>query len=63
VQALRDGRGEFAAEGEFYKFWRAYPFRVPKAVERQLEKALEARMRQVPLSVLALPPEPLEVDE
>lgn len=40
VTALRDGLGEFESEAEFYKFWRSYPFRVPKAVERQLQKAL-----------------------
>jgi hypothetical protein len=43
VQALREGIGEFETEAEFYNFWRAYPFRVPKAVERQLEKALKAQ--------------------
>ncbi len=40
VEALRAGRGAFETEAEFYKYWRDYPFRVPKAVERQLEKAL-----------------------
>ncbi len=40
VAALREGRGEFETEADFYKYWRAYPFRVPKAVERQLAKAL-----------------------
>lgn len=40
VEALRQGRGEFETETDFYKYWRAYPFRVPKAVERQLQKAL-----------------------
>lgn len=40
VAALRDGLGEFESEAEFYKFWRNFPFRVPKAVERQLQKAL-----------------------
>jgi hypothetical protein len=40
VAELREGRGEFENEAEFYSYWRNYPFRVPKAVERQLEKAL-----------------------
>jgi len=40
VAALREGRGEFDTEDAFYKYWRAYPFRVPKAVERQLQRAL-----------------------
>lgn len=63
VQALREGRGDFATEAEFYKFWRAYPFRVPKAVERQLEKALEARLRQIPLTELTLPQEGVDPDD
>ncbi len=40
VQALRDGVGEFETEAEFYTYWRSYPFRVPRAVELQLQKAL-----------------------
>lgn len=40
VEALRSGSGQFETEEEFYRYWRAFPFRVPKAVERQLEKAL-----------------------
>jgi hypothetical protein len=40
LAALRDGLGEFQTETDFYKYWRAFPFRVPKAVERQLQKAL-----------------------
>lgn len=45
VAALREGRGEFDTEAAFYKYWRAYPFRVPKAVERQLQKALREQAR------------------
>ena len=41
VQALREGIGEFATEAEFYSYWRTYAFRVPRAVERQLAKALK----------------------
>ena len=40
VEALRQGRGVFETEAEFYRHWRSFPFRVPKAVERQLQKAL-----------------------
>jgi hypothetical protein len=40
VEALRAGRGQFETEADFYKYWRAFPFRVPKAVEQQLQKAL-----------------------
>lgn len=40
VDALREGRGVFETEADFYRYWRSYQFRVPKAVERQLHKAL-----------------------
>ena len=45
LEALRGGRGVFATEEEFYRYWRSFPFRVPKAVERQLEKALTETAR------------------
>lgn len=37
---LRQGRGEFRTEAEFYKYWRAYNFNVGKAVRNQLNKLL-----------------------
>lgn len=40
IAALRQGRGDFDTEAAFYKYWRAFPFRVPKAVELQLERFL-----------------------
>lgn len=46
VEALRTGQGAFRSEGEFYQYWRAFPFRIPKAVERQLEKALTEAARE-----------------
>lgn len=45
VEALREGRGVFGTEAEFYRYWRSFPFRVPKAVERQLEKALREQQQ------------------
>ncbi len=45
VAALRSGRGAFDTEDDFYQYWRAYPFRVPKAVERQLQRALREQAR------------------
>jgi hypothetical protein len=45
VEALREGRGVFDTEVEFYRYWRSFPFRVPKAVERQLEKALREQQQ------------------
>jgi hypothetical protein len=43
IAALREGRGEFETEAAFYKYWRAFPFRVPKAVELQLERLLRVQ--------------------
>ena len=37
---LREGRGEFRTQAEFYKFWRAYNFNVGKAVRNQLNKLI-----------------------
>ncbi len=45
VGDLREGRGAFETEEEFYRYWRAFPFRVPKAVEKQLQKALAEKAR------------------
>ncbi|QEH81577.1 restriction endonuclease [Sphingomonas sp. C8-2] len=41
VEALRAGKGEFKTQAEFYKYWRAYGFKVGRAVSQQLEKALK----------------------
>lgn len=43
IEALREGRGEFATQAEFYTYWRKYPFKTGKAVERQLLKLLEGK--------------------
>ena len=40
IDALREGRGEFASKEEFYKFWRRYPFKIGKVVQQQLDKLL-----------------------
>jgi hypothetical protein len=40
IEALREGRGEFSSEAEFYSYWRRYNFRVGRAVQRQLDKLL-----------------------
>ncbi|MGM9484910.1 type II restriction endonuclease [Roseateles sp. NT4] len=38
LKALREGRGEFSTRDEFYKYWRAYGFKVGRAVANQLAK-------------------------
>lgn len=40
LDELREGRGEFKTEAEFYKFWRAYNFRIGGTVRNQLNKLL-----------------------
>lgn len=40
VSDLREGRGEFATAEEFYAYWRRYPFRIGRAVQRQLDRLL-----------------------
>jgi hypothetical protein len=40
IDDLRDGRGEFETAEEFYRFWRAYDFRITKQVQRQLDRLL-----------------------
>lgn len=46
IDALREGRGEFETEEAFYKFWRAYKFKVGNAVKSQLQKMLKAKPRR-----------------
>jgi hypothetical protein len=40
LEDLRQGRGEFKTAAEFYKFWRAYNFRIGGTVRNQLNKLL-----------------------
>lgn len=37
---LREGRGEFETSEAFYKFWRAYRFKTPDALNQQLAKLI-----------------------
>jgi hypothetical protein len=43
---LRSGRGEFSSEDAFYKYWRAYKFKIGPTVQQQLDKALAAAKTQ-----------------
>lgn len=43
VQKIADlsaGRGEFSSPSEFYAFWRKYPFKIGRVVQKQLDRAL-----------------------
>ncbi|MGJ4972888.1 type II restriction endonuclease [Bradyrhizobium sp. HKCCYLRH1073] len=42
IQDLRDGKGEFATEAEFYNYWRKYSFKIGRVVQQQLDKLLRA---------------------
>jgi len=43
IERLRRGHGEFKTKEAFYKFWRAHPFKIGKATEKQLRKLLDAK--------------------
>lgn len=45
LDALRQGHGEFADEAAFYKFWRAYRFRIGATVQQQLDKLLATQKK------------------
>ena len=38
LDRLRSGSGDFKTQAEFYRYWRAYGFRVSKLVQNQLDK-------------------------
>lgn len=40
LEDLRRGNGVFDTESDFYKFWRAFGFNIPKSVANQLAKLL-----------------------
>ncbi|WP_186247389.1 type II restriction endonuclease [Burkholderia gladioli] len=42
IGALSSGKGEFASKSDFYKYWRNYPFKIGKTVEKQFMKLIAA---------------------
>jgi hypothetical protein len=44
---LREGRGEFESEREFYRYWRSFPFRISAQVQRQQERLLEEQRAEI----------------
>jgi hypothetical protein len=46
LEDLRQGRGEFKTADAFYKFWRAYNFRVGRTVRDQLNKILAQQTQE-----------------
>jgi hypothetical protein len=43
IEDLRRGRGEFETPDEFYRFWRAFPFRITTQVQQQLDRLLTSQ--------------------
>lgn len=41
IDALREGRGEFATPEAFYDYWRKFNFRIGRVVQQQLDKLLK----------------------
>lgn len=46
ISDLVAGNGEFSTEAEFYSYWRKFPFKTGKIVEKQLQKALKESERK-----------------
>jgi Restriction endonuclease EcoRV len=44
---LREGRGEFASAEEFYKYWRAFPFRISAGIQNQLRRLLDVQQAEL----------------
>ena len=44
---LRHGRGVFDSPEAFYRYWRAFPFKVSRQVQKQYERALAAKMKEL----------------
>ena len=42
LDELRSGKGAFASEEDFYKFWRGFRFKIGPTVQQQLDKLLAA---------------------
>jgi hypothetical protein len=38
IERLREGRGDFASEDEFYTYWRNFPFRLSPGIQRTLSR-------------------------
>lgn len=41
IDDLRDGRGVFETEADFYKFWRKFAFKIGPSVQKQLDRLLQ----------------------
>lgn len=48
LERLRNGSGDFETEVDFYRYWRDFDFRMPKALRAQLNKLIEQRKQGKP---------------
>jgi hypothetical protein len=48
LERLREGSGDFESENEFYTYWRAFDFRMPKALRAQLNKLIAQQKEDGP---------------
>lgn len=48
IDALREGRGEFATEAEFYAYWRKHPWKFGGSVQQQLDRLIARSGRRPP---------------
>jgi hypothetical protein len=46
LEQLRSGKGEFASQDEFYKYWRKFAFKIGPSIERQLQRAIAKQAAQ-----------------
>ena len=47
ISDLREGKGAFATPDEFYRYWRAYSFRLSAQVQRQLDRLVRQQREEI----------------
>lgn len=47
IEDLKAGCGEFSSPEEFYDYWRSYPFRISRQVQRQLERLISQQQQRI----------------
>lgn len=47
IEDLRAGRGEFETQEDFYRYWRAYSFRISVGVQRQLRRLVDVQAAEL----------------
>lgn len=47
VDDLRDGNGEFDSADDFYRFWRAFEFKISRQVQKQLERLIRDQQDRI----------------